>query len=264
MAGYLTIGAARAVMQQSLATGNNLGEITAKLGTMGMVLHALGSLAALSVAQVFGVQGQAMALGLAVFLCGYAPLQATRYITLRHLPPPVLQTEVRRVLDGNLGKCTRPEDLEESWRSTEHKPRSGWTVQWGNAVSEETAGAVRDLREQLGADRASSLRGLSEEEGGARGCLWRFSLGVIPAREVVVCLIHTDAKPEHVILGVLTAELLARHRPASTSAAAELLTSQAFHEASGQAEMLAEQLREAGWELGDSGPDNLAMRVSWD
>jgi hypothetical protein len=54
MTGYLVIGASRAVLQKTLATGDNLGEITTKLGTLGMLMHCFGAATALTLIHPLG------------------------------------------------------------------------------------------------------------------------------------------------------------------------------------------------------------------
>ena len=54
MTGYLVIGASRAVLQKTLATGDNLGEITTKLGTLGMLMHCFGAATALTLIHHLG------------------------------------------------------------------------------------------------------------------------------------------------------------------------------------------------------------------
>jgi len=80
--GYLIIGASRAVLQKTLATGDNLGEITAKLGTLGMLMHCFGALTALSITHVLGFWGQLGALTAGAAAGFYAPVRASQCVVM--------------------------------------------------------------------------------------------------------------------------------------------------------------------------------------
>jgi hypothetical protein len=77
MTGYLVIGASRAVLQKTLATSDNLGEITTKLGMLGMLMHCLGAATALTLIHNLGFWGQ-----LAAISTGAASVLAYRAVTL--------------------------------------------------------------------------------------------------------------------------------------------------------------------------------------
>ena len=88
MSGYLIIGASRAVLQKTLATGDNLGEITTKLGTLGMLMHCFGAATALTLIHHLGFWGQLGAISAGAAVGFYAPVRASQCvaepITLMH------------------------------------------------------------------------------------------------------------------------------------------------------------------------------------
>ena len=82
MTGYLVIGASRAVLQKTLATGDNLGEITAKIGTLGMLMHCFGAATALTLASNVGFYGQLCAISLGAVAGFYAPMRASQCVVM--------------------------------------------------------------------------------------------------------------------------------------------------------------------------------------
>ena len=78
MTGYLVIGATRAVLQKTLATGDNLGEVTAKLGTLGMLMHCFGAATALTLVHLLDFWGQLAALSAGAAVGFYAPVRASQ------------------------------------------------------------------------------------------------------------------------------------------------------------------------------------------
>ena len=96
MTGYLIIGASRAVLQKTLATGDNLGEVTAKLGTLGMLMHCFGAATALTLIQFLGFWGQLGAISTGAVVGFYAPVRASRCVIMSQLSPISLRKLARR------------------------------------------------------------------------------------------------------------------------------------------------------------------------
>ena len=96
MSGYLIIGAARAVLQKTLATGDNLGEVTSKLGTLGMLMHCFGAAGALTLVQVLGFWGQLSALSAGAVVGFYAPVRASQCVVMPNLSAVSLRRLVQR------------------------------------------------------------------------------------------------------------------------------------------------------------------------
>jgi len=91
MTGYLIIGASRAVLQKTLATGDNLGEITAKLGTLGMLTHCFGAAAALTLTQLVDFWGQLSAISAGAIVGFYAPMRASQCVVMATVTPGSLR-----------------------------------------------------------------------------------------------------------------------------------------------------------------------------
>ena len=82
MTGYLVIGASRAVLQKTLASGENLGEVTARLGTLGMLMHCFGAATALTLEQFHDFWGQFAALSAGAAVGFYAPVRASECVVM--------------------------------------------------------------------------------------------------------------------------------------------------------------------------------------
>ena len=96
MTGYLVIGASRAVLQKTLATGDNLGEVTAKLGTLGMLMHCFGAATALTLTQFLGFGGQLAALSFGAAVGFYAPVRASQCVVMSSVTTVSLRRLVKR------------------------------------------------------------------------------------------------------------------------------------------------------------------------
>ena len=121
MTGYLVIGASRAVLQKALATGDNLGEITTKLGTIGMVMHCFGSAAALTVIQFLDFWGQLGAISAGAAVGFYAPVRASQSVVM----PAVTSISLRRVT--------------ERWATVRDDPASPWVCPSPNELHDQLA-----------------------------------------------------------------------------------------------------------------------------
>ena len=82
MTGYLVIGASRAVLQKTLATSDNLGEITTKLGMLGMLMHCFGAATALTLIHYLGFWGQLAAISTGAVVGFYAPVRASQCVVM--------------------------------------------------------------------------------------------------------------------------------------------------------------------------------------
>ena len=96
MTGYLVIGAARAVLQKTLATGDNLGEITTKLGTLGMMMHCFGAATALTLIHNLGFWGQLGAISAGAAVGFYAPMRASQCVVMSTVTLVPLRRLVKR------------------------------------------------------------------------------------------------------------------------------------------------------------------------
>ena len=119
MSGYLIIGASRAVLQKTLATGDNLGEVTAKLGTLGMLMHCFGSATALTLTSYVGFYGQLGAISLGAVAGFYAPMRASQCVVMSSVNTVSLRRLVERwaaAREGSLpsASVTSPADAPSS------------------------------------------------------------------------------------------------------------------------------------------------------
>ena len=108
MVGYLVIGASRAVLQKTLATGDNLGEITTKLGTLGMLMHCFGSATALTLIHYLGFWGQLGAISAGAAVGFYAPMRASQCVVMPTVTIVSLRRLVKRWAEHRVGLPTTP------------------------------------------------------------------------------------------------------------------------------------------------------------
>eukprot|EP00966_Prymnesium_polylepis_P186516 4323502-Prymnesium_polylepis.1 len=124
MTGYLVIGASRAVLQKALATGDNLGEITAKLGTLGMLMHCFGAATALTLTQFLGFWGQLGAISAGAVVGFYAPVRASQCVLMSSVTAVSLRRLVRQWAAARAAaapwECPSPagmhDELAARWR----------------------------------------------------------------------------------------------------------------------------------------------------
>ena len=94
MTGYLIIGASRAVLQKTLASrGDNLGEVTAKLGALGMLMHCFGAATALMLVHYLDFWGQLAAITAGAGVGFYAPVRASQCVVM----PTVSTSSIRHL-----------------------------------------------------------------------------------------------------------------------------------------------------------------------
>ena len=248
MSGYLIIGASRAVLQKALATGDNLGEVTTKLGTIGMSMHRLGAAhtymhtcththigtvgmlmhcfgaaSALTLTQYLGFWAQLGAISAGAIVGFYAPMRASQSVVMSSVTTVCLRRIVRRWVsarDTPAWACPSPVQLHEELAAR-------WSFSYSLAARATT------WRELLRGDAASgaelrvggvSLRiapVLSSPVDVAALAEWRdalyaaqtsppstWTLGA-PGEGRLLLLYGADARPEDLIEGFAVAWLAA-------------------------------------------------------
>ena len=131
MSGYLIIGASRAVLQKTLATGDNLGEVTAKLGTLGMLMHCFGSATALTLTTYLGFYGQLCAISMGAVVGFYAPMRASQCVVMSS----VNDVSLRRLVERWTAACHPPTSIP----SDTPTPHSPWVCPTPQVLHDELA-----------------------------------------------------------------------------------------------------------------------------
>ena len=282
MTGYLVIGASRAVLQKTLATGDNLGEITAKLGTLGMLMHCFGAATALTLTQFLGFWGQLAAISAGAAVGFYAPMRASQCVVMSNVSTASLRRVVRRWVAARDGAtpwaCPSPGKLHDelaarwsvvyslaarasAWRELLHADTG---VQSVGSVSLHVGPSLSSA-----ADVASlaQWRATLREEGMRPPSAWTLGAG---GQGRLMLLFGVSATAADVVEGFAVAWLVA-HLEAATlrggreaaSAGLAAVSVASLPEWRREAAALRESMESAGWHCGACNVDDVTRRVEW-
>ena len=294
MTGYLVIGASRAVLQKTLASGENLGEVTARLGTLGMLMHCFGAATALTLVQFLDFWGQFAALSAGAAVGFYAPVRASECVVMSTVTAVSLRrlvarwAEARAVVHGRGGPrrwaCPSPTALHDelaarwSWRYS-LAARAG---AWRELLT--TDASLRDAAHVLRAGSASLLVGpeLASAADVSALAAWRAAMRAADADPPaawtlgaggdgkLLLVYEKVATPADVIEGFAVA-WLAAHAAAPALGGGRLAAEAALASASVEslaawrrdAASLRDAMDAAGWQCDGCNVDDPSRRVEW-
>ena len=282
MTGYLVIGASRAVLQKTLATNDNLGEITAKLGTLGMLMHCCGAAAALTLTQFLGFTGQLAAIVAGAAVGFYAPVRASQCVVMSN----VTAVSLRRLVSSWSAArraavpwaCPSPASLHEELAAR-------WNIMYSLAAR---ASIWRELMRNESAvvnvnEIALHVAPTLATEDVAALVAWRDELqaaGIeVPAAWTLgagghgrlLLLYSTEATADDVIEGFAVAwcaahsaesALLHKSRPESVVGLAAA-SAQSLAEWRRDAAALPSLIDAAGWQCATCRVDDVSRRIEW-
>ena len=294
MTGYLVIGASRAVLQKTLATSDNLGEITTKLGTLGMLMHCFGAATALTLIHHIGFWGQLGAISAGAAVGFYAPVRASQCVVMSAVTLVSLRRVVKRWAEQKVtpssgapirtpegeaeGECPSPEQLHNElaarwsfvyslaarasvWRELALADTGVYSV---GPVKLHVAPALTSAADVAGAARwREELRAAGVEVPSG----WTLGAG---GSGRLILLYSTSATPEDVIEGFAVSWFAAQQAALPLSgereeAVAGLGASSLAYLSAWRcdATRLRHAMDDAGWQCATCCADDVSRRVDW-
>ena len=282
MTGYLVIGASRAVLQKTLATGDNLGETTAKLGMLGMLMHCFGSVTALTLTQYLDFWGQFAAISAGAVVGFYAPVRASSCVVMSSVTVVSLRRVASRWSDAREAAapwtCPTPSHLHDELaaRWTVRHSLASRTNAWRELLLGDP-GVLRSGRVALhvgpalaSADDVAAVAGWRDGVRAAGvGVPDAWTLGAAGDGRLLL-LYSKSATSADVIEGFAVAWLATREleaelcgERAAASAGLAAASAASLDEWRCAAAEMRESMEAAGWECERCSADDVAHRVEW-